>query len=248
MPVILPSNRVFAGDESGDVSFAFAQGASRYFVVALMGVSDPDGLRAALSEFRQRNSLSAHYEFSFHRLAGLRLRNKVFEFLAAQNFQVWTIVVDKPSLPDTFRAMGRLDFYVYFVTDLIRSISGNERGGSTLILDEFDRSGKAINNLRRNLRVHSITPRFKKVTTQRSKSEDLLQIADLVAGATYRKVFVGEEELYAKIAGKYRLLYEFNLKKTRPASSISKRLNRPPQQATLHGASKAFRLSGLVKV
>jgi hypothetical protein len=33
----------FAGDESGDVSFAFDKGASRHFVVAAIATADPDG-------------------------------------------------------------------------------------------------------------------------------------------------------------------------------------------------------------
>lgn len=42
----------FAGDESGDASFAFEKGASRYFVVAVIGTTEPESLRDALTELR----------------------------------------------------------------------------------------------------------------------------------------------------------------------------------------------------
>ena len=43
----------FAGDEAGDVSFAFEKGASRYFVVAMIATSSPDALRQVLADVRQ---------------------------------------------------------------------------------------------------------------------------------------------------------------------------------------------------
>jgi len=43
----------FAGDESGDVSFNFSKGASRYFVVAVIATADPQGLREMLNEVKQ---------------------------------------------------------------------------------------------------------------------------------------------------------------------------------------------------
>lgn len=38
-------NHTFAVDEAGDVSFRFDRGASRYFVVALIGTANLDQLR-----------------------------------------------------------------------------------------------------------------------------------------------------------------------------------------------------------
>ena len=42
----------FAGDEAGDVSFRFQHGASRHFVVALVGCAAPDQLRQVLARVR----------------------------------------------------------------------------------------------------------------------------------------------------------------------------------------------------
>ncbi len=63
----------FAGDESGDVNFAFDKGASRYFVVAVVATADPDALRQVLADLRQSSGLPAEYEFSFHALSSAPL-------------------------------------------------------------------------------------------------------------------------------------------------------------------------------
>jgi hypothetical protein len=53
----------FAGDEAGDVSFAFDKGASRYFVVAMIATSKPDELRQVLADVRRDSGLEPRYEF-----------------------------------------------------------------------------------------------------------------------------------------------------------------------------------------
>ena len=119
-----------AGDESGDVSFAFKKGASRYFVVAAIGTADPEALRQALGELRARLQLAPHYEFGFNAMASSRkLRQKVFAWLAECDFEAWAVVADKTTLPDAYRVMRRLDFYLYFVTELIQLIPSEKREG-----------------------------------------------------------------------------------------------------------------------
>jgi hypothetical protein len=64
----------FAGDESGDVSFSFGKGASRYFVLAVIATDEPDALRQTLADIRQKAGLKRTFEFRFHDLTSLRLR------------------------------------------------------------------------------------------------------------------------------------------------------------------------------
>ena len=56
----------FAGDESGDVSFNFAKGASRYFVVTVIATQRPDELRGLLEKLRRDSKLPERYEFDYH--------------------------------------------------------------------------------------------------------------------------------------------------------------------------------------
>jgi len=199
----------FAGDESGDVSFSFGKGASRYFVVAVIATPEPDSLRQLLADLRQEAGLPPQYEFSFNSLTSAPLRRRVFEALARADFESWAVVVDKTALPDPFKVMHGLEFYLYFVTELIRLIPPDKREGATLILDEFGSASRLRADLRRVLIAREIPRHFKKIVVKRSKSEPLIQVADLVAGSILRRDAKADAGAYDYIAGKLNQVLEF---------------------------------------
>ncbi len=199
----------FAGDESGDVSFKFEKGASRYFVVTAIGTSQPQALRQVLEAVKERHRLSPHYEFSFNDLGSHHLRQTVFAALAQADFEAWAVIADKTALPDTFRLMKRLDFYLYFVTELLQSIPSERRAGATLILDEYGAEGSLPLELRRYLKARNIPRQFQRVLVKRSQSEPLIQVADLVGGAVLRRDARGEAEAYEAVERKFKGLIEY---------------------------------------
>jgi hypothetical protein len=199
----------FAGDESGDVSFNFGKGASRYFVMAAIGTTEPESLRQILANVRQEAGLPANYEFHFNALSSARLRKHAFAALAQASFESWAVIVDKTVLPDTFRFMRSAEFYLYFVTELIQLIPPVQREGATLILDEFSPALEISVELRRFLQVRNIPRRFKRVLAKRSKSEPLIQVADLMAGAILRRDSKGDAGAYDVIEGKLKRVLEF---------------------------------------
>ena len=175
----------FAGDESGDVSFSFAKGASSHFVVSIIAARD-NVAPNLLTQLRLRSGLPATYEFSFHGLTSSTLRNRVFAGLAETDFEAWAVVVNKQELPDAFRVMRPLEFYLYFVSEAIRLIPEGKREGATLFMDEFSSPLQLPAELRRVLKARAIPRHFKRIAAKRSKSEPLIQVADLVAGALLR--------------------------------------------------------------
>jgi hypothetical protein len=199
----------FAGDESGDVSFAFGKGASRYFVVAVITTATPDTLRHLLADLREQSGLPAQYEFSFNALSSAPLRRRVFEALAGADFEGWAVIVDKTTLPDSFKVMRRMDFYLYFVTELVRLIPPSKREGATLILDEFGSPTQLRTEFRRFMIVRGIPRHFKRVQVKRSRSESLIQVADLVAGAILRRDAKGQADAFDAIEEKLNQVLEF---------------------------------------
>jgi hypothetical protein len=177
----------FAGDEAGDVSFNFRKGASRYFVATLIGTQSPDSLRQLLADLRQNSGLPATYEFKFHALSSAALRERVFSALAKADFSAWVVVVDKPSLADVFKTMNGLEFYLYFMTELLGSIPPEKRQNATLILDEFGSTPNLRMELRRIMDARGVPRQFKRVLIRSSARESLIQAADLVAGAILRR-------------------------------------------------------------
>lgn len=200
----------FAGDESGDGSFNFAKGASRYFVVAVIATQDPDDLRGLLVDVRQRAHLSKEFDFHFNSLASAKLRNLLFEKLSQAEFEAWGIIVDKTILPDTFKSfISGLNFYVYFVSELIRQIPATKREGGTLILDEYGYPEQTSDELKRIMKAREIKHGFRRISVRRSQSEPLIQVADLVAGAILRRDAHRQSEAYDMIASKIKKLVEY---------------------------------------
>lgn len=196
----------FAGDESGDVSFNFKKGASRYFVATLISTQNPDDLRQLLAELRKDAGLPAKHEFKFHKMTSASLREKVFSNLANADFEAWSLIVDKPSLPMVFKAMNGLAFYLYFFTELIDSIPEKERNNATLILDEFGSTSVLRKELRRIMDARGIPRNFKRVVVRKSDREPLIQVADLIAGSILRRDTKNDTGAYEMIEHKLRKL------------------------------------------
>jgi hypothetical protein len=198
----------FAGDESGDVSFKFTKGASRYFVVTVIATQHPDDLRDLLASVRQQANLPQNFDFHFNSLASTKLRNLLFSSLSTANFEAWAIIVDKANLPDTFKLMSGLDVYLYFVSELINQIPEQKRNGGMLILDEFGYPEQTRNELKRIMKAREIRHGFSRITIRRSQSESLIQVADLIAGAILRRDSQNQSEAYDVIEKKIKRLIE----------------------------------------
>ena len=201
----------FAGDESGDGSFNFAKGASRYFVVAVVGTQNPDSLRDLLADIRQTVYLPKNFDFHFNSLASAKLRNLLFESLSQADFEAWAIIIDKTTLPDALKILvSGLDFYLYFVSELIRQIPPEKREGGTLILDEYGSPNQTRDELKRIMKAREIKHGFRRISVRRSQSEPLIQVADLVAGAILRRDTHKQSEAFDMIARKLHKLVEYS--------------------------------------
>jgi hypothetical protein len=204
-----PTLYQFAGDEAGDASFRFERGATHHFVVALIGTSQPDRLRQVLDEVRLQFHLPASFEFKFHRLSNQRIREGLWDALKPLDFHAWAVVAHKQRLPDTSRIMPPRTFYVYFVSEAIQLVPETMREGAPLWLDEFDRSGKTIAELKRAFGRRGLRYGFRRIRAVRSRSEGLVQVADVMAGAILRHYSQGESEGYQHLAGKIVTLAEY---------------------------------------
>lgn len=202
---------IFAGDESGDVSFNFGKGASRYFVMAVIATVKPEELRGNLAKVRSELGLSSSYEFRFNSISSIQIRQRVFQSLQISEFDAWALVVDKTLLPEPFKAMRRLDFYLFCITELLQSIPSNLREKSTLILDEFGGEPDLPLEFRRYMKRREIPRHFSRVLTKRSKSEPLIQVADLVAGAVLRRDSQKDSEAFDMIQTKFKKVIEYHI-------------------------------------
>ena len=201
----------FAGDESGDASLNFAKGASRYFVLTLVATQDADGLRSVLRDLRSRANLPENFEFRFNDLASSKILAKAMSALQDADFMAWAMVVDKTTLPKIARDIWDTGLYFYFLVDLVNRIPIQYRSKGTLILDEVGSANTALVKLKRTFKTHGIRHEFSRIFIRRSRSEDLIQVADLVAGAILRRDAKKDQQLFDMIADKMQdvFIYEY---------------------------------------
>jgi hypothetical protein len=207
----MPDNLTFtfAGDEAGDASKNFEKGASRYFVVAVVATRDADGLRSVLADLRHSENLVQNYEFHFNSLTSARLREKTMTAIHNADFTAWALIVDKTSMPYALRDLDGMEFYLHCVVELINRIPVEYRRKGTMILDEVGSANIALFKLKRTLKNHNVKHEFSRIFFCRSRSEDLIQAADLVAGAILRRDAKNDSEAFELIEDKLQFIFEY---------------------------------------
>jgi hypothetical protein len=207
----MPDNLTFtfAGDEAGDSSLNFGKGASRYLVLTLVATRNADALRSVLVDLRKQENLPEGFEFRFNNLASSKILEKAMSALRKAEFMVWALVVDKTTLPRIAQELFSTGLYLYFLVDLVNRIPLEYRHKGTLILDEFGSANTALVKLKRTFKAHGIRHEFSRIFFRRSRSEDLIQVADLVAGAILRRDARKDNQAFEMISGKIQNVFSY---------------------------------------
>ena len=95
----------------------------------------------------------------------------MWDALKPLHFHAWAVVAHKQRLPDTIRIMPPRTFYVYFVSEAILLIPEAMREGAPLWLDEFDRAGKTVAELKQAFGRRGLRYGFRRIRAVRSRSE-----------------------------------------------------------------------------
>ena len=174
-------------DESGDPGFKFEQGSSSHFVIALVIFDTSlDAEETALNVKRLRQKLRLHetFEFKFNKMSDF-YRFQFLEAISGSPFRVRAMVVDKRILRSSMLIGDKESFYNYFVSEVLR----HNRGTITDASLRVDGSGNR--ELRQAfttyLRGKLSSQTMKKCRFVDSKKDSLIQLADTVAGALFRK-------------------------------------------------------------
>ncbi len=179
----MPDNSYFYayGDETGDVGFAFERGSSRYFAIALVLTNHPDCIGREIQNLRLTLGLSSGAEFRFHDMKN-NYRNRFLATIQPLLFTAYVLVIDKTKLEGHWRQIGNSAFYAGCLIQLIRHIPPHYLDGTILTLDQFGSIPATKLAIRRELKQLGRRP-FKRIRMKRSRGNDLIQCADMVAGA-----------------------------------------------------------------
>jgi len=171
-------------DESGDPGFKFGRGSTSHFVVALVIFDKPGHIEQTdqvIARLKSRLGLRTTFEFKFNRLK----RQWRIDFLRAVRyspFRIRAMVVDKRILRSPNLRKKDI-FYNYFVGQVFKHHFGSLQGAKVRV------DGQSGREFRREFNAYirkNAGDAVASITFLDSKNNNLIQLADMVAGAIHR--------------------------------------------------------------
>lgn len=189
-------------DESGDPGFKVGQGSSNAFVIACACFEQPEHAEETAQNIKQfRHSLGwgEHQEFKFSKTSK-DIRARFLSAVAASPFQVHAIVFQKKNIYSP-NLQNNKDRFYNFATRQILDTFGSQLDQANIKID-----GSGDRDFRRNiekyLRTH-LSGKIGKFAFANSKTNTLIQLADMCAGAVSRSFSdKSDREIYTAIIKK----------------------------------------------
>ncbi len=177
-------------DEAGDTGLKLDKGSSHYFIVTLVLFEENEEAEAAdtrIGLLRRELGLAADFEFHFNETPEC-IKEAFFDAVVRYNFFYAAVVINKAKLYGPgFRF--KESFYKY-AASLVFQNAQQHLSDATVVFDgsgsrEFKRQLKSY--LSRKVNERGATPRkIRKVKLQDSKTNNLIQLADMVCGVISR--------------------------------------------------------------
>ncbi len=170
-------------DESGDPGFKLQQGSSSHFVAAMVIFHDfEEAEKCSFSISGLRAELGFKTEFKFNSSKS-DTKDKFFIAVKPYKFEIFALVVDKKRIFSENLKRNDDKFYNYFVKQLLSS--GAELKNARVKIDgSGDREFK--NHLQKYLKSQLTNEMVESVKFADSQKDNLVQLADMVAGAIAR--------------------------------------------------------------
>lgn len=188
-------------DESGDTGLKIEKGSSRYFVIVLISFEENDEAIACdqrIKLLKRELKLPEDFEFKFSKLRKDQ-RIKIFEAVLPYSFFYYGIVINKD--PSKLHGDGfkiKESFYKCACGFVFENAKPYLKDAVVIIDGSGSREFKR--QLATYLRRKVGTSIIKKVKIQRSHTNNLLQLADMVAGAIHRSFTnKNDKEIYRKM-------------------------------------------------
>lgn len=171
-------------DESGDPGFRIARGSSSHFVIVMIVFDDylsAEKASVAISTAQQRLRVKPEFKFTKSRDS---VKTEFFSAVCGFEFKVRALVVDKSVLYSEHLRENSERFYNFFVQSLLKYDNGLLQKAHIKIDGSGDKEFKRELNsyLRKNLAPGQMC----KITFKDSKTDCLIQLADMCAGAIHR--------------------------------------------------------------
>jgi Protein of unknown function (DUF3800) len=175
-------------DESGNPAPLVQPSATRHFVLVALVIPGREDLERAIQQLRRQ--LRFDKEFKSHATPH-HLRVALLELALTNALYFDVMAVDKESLAEVWNRRGAMELYQAMAGELLLEVTQPLRN-AILIVDEIDEYQTEA--LRKSVRSaistlksrQDVFRRVRRVSGHDSKRDDLLQLADVVAGSVFR--------------------------------------------------------------
>lgn len=177
-------------DDSGDPGFKFNKGSSKVFVIACVIFDDEleaEKTAVAIKEFRRKIKFPDAMEFKFNK-SSKKVRKGFLTEVSKYKFRIRAIVMQKEKIYGEELRRSKESFYSYAIKMVLKYDNQTLKNAKIKLDGHGERifRRKLTTYLRRELNI-----RQEKVVSQLrfvdSKTNVLIQLADMIAGAIYRK-------------------------------------------------------------
>ena len=190
-------------DESGDTGFKFDKVSSQYFVLVMVtfdSLEAAEKANEAVKEVRKELKRSESLEFKFSTGTNNKAKAPFLQKLSRQDFHYRAVVIDKKILMK--RESNPIDSLYMLVADQLFLRAQSHIKNASVFVDHITKSFVQDFNkyLRRRLNT-DMEKLIGEIKHRDSKGNNLLQLADMVCGAIYRK-YNRSDDTYYKIIKK----------------------------------------------
>lgn len=197
----MPITMLIFMDESGDTGFKLNRVSSRYFVLTAVifdSLEAAEKANEAVKEVRKELKRSESLEFKFSTGTNDRAKELFLRKLSRCEFRYRSVVIDKKLLmqrePDPKESIYML------VADQLFLRAKSRIKNATVFVDLITKS--FVQDFNKYLRIRLNTDIEKligEIKHKNSKNNNLLQLADMVCGAIYRKYNRDDDRFYKLI-------------------------------------------------
>lgn len=200
---------IFA-DDSGDTGFK--KSSSPVFVIALVIFDDnlvAEKTALAIKKLRRELKFPDNVEFKFHK-SRPSIKRKFLDTVTKYPFRIRAIVVEKGRVRNKFKEGSKETFFNHIVMTALRESDGTIRNAK-LRFDE--RGGRRVRNEMRAYLSREMDNKTKKIFLDLkfidSKKDNLVQLADMVAGTIAAYYKGTEKELFSLLQKRIEDVFEY---------------------------------------
>ena len=179
------ANQYIFIDDAGDPGLKIKPGSSSRFAIACVCFSDNSSAAQASKAIDQlRDKLhprSPSHEFKF-RKSNNRIKLEFFQTIQPLDFVAHVTLIDKRNISGAHLIKHPDTFYYQVILSTLR----NYRLKQAKIYIDGDIDGNHRQKIRTLFRKSLPTSAISKLTFRNSKSDNLIQLADMIAGASYQ--------------------------------------------------------------